>query len=473
MTVIIGPAGLDYRPIGRYRLISPLPLDIPMRADGPALGFSLVTAILLLASTPASAENLVEAYQQAYQTDPALAQARAELQAQMQDKPLARSALLPHLGVNAAVGFNTADITGFGNISINRAYLSDSYSVNITQSVFDGQAWTALKQADSRIQASAAALTYAEQQLALQVAKAYFGVLEAQAQERVAQKQKTLLEGIYKQTEATLKVGTGDIIAVREAQARVDAAKADLIKARNGVAIARKQLQRLTHQPTGMLESLGHYYALGPQPDNMARWVNSAVKDQPLMHEAQAQLRTAQQQVEYNQRARWPVVNLQGIAQHALGNPFPGLVMNQAGVSLNLSVPLYQGGHISSSVQQAQAKTVASIDHVANVRDEVTLNTQTAFLNLKDSVAQLKAAKETVASAKVSLEGTRKGYEIGTRSIIDLLHTATDYARAEQEYNVAFYNQVIARVQLKAASGQINMADLQAINALLKKDSDS
>ncbi|MBU2742472.1 TolC family protein, partial [Acidithiobacillus thiooxidans] len=208
--------------------------------------------------------------------------------------------------------------------------------------------------------------------------------------------------------------------------------------------------QRLTHHPIGVLEPLGHYRALGPQPDDMQSWVHSAVQDQPLMHQAQAQLHTAQQEVQYHQRARWPVVNLQGVAQHALGNPFPGLVMNQAGVSLNLSVPLYEGGNISASVQKAQAQTVASVDHVANVRDDVTLNTQTAFLNLKNSVAQLKAAKETVDSAKLSLEGTRKGYEVGTRSIIDLLHTATDYVRAEQDYNVAFYNQVIARVQLKA-----------------------
>jgi len=435
--------------------------------------WSSLVVTCFLSTSPAWAENLIDAYQQAYHTDPVLAQARAELAAQMQDKPLARSALLPHVGVGAAVGFNTADITGFGNIDINRAYLSDSYSVNITQSVFNGQAWTALKQADSRIQASAAGLTYTEQQLALQVAKAYFGVLEAQAQERVAQKQKSLLESIYQQTEATLKIGTGDIIAVREAQARVDAAEADLIKASNGVAIAEKQLQRLTHHPIGVLEPLGHYRALGPQPDDMQSWVHSAVQDQPLMHQAQAQLHTAQQEVQYHQRARWPVVNLQGVAQHALGNPFPGLVMNQAGVSLNLSVPLYEGGNISASVQKAQAQTVASVDHVANVRDDVTLNTQTAFLNLKNSVAQLKAAKETVDSAKLSLEGTRKGYEVGTRSIIDLLHTATDYVRAEQDYNVAFYNQVIARVQLKAASGQINMADLQAINALLIKSASS
>ena len=435
--------------------------------------FSLLIATMILGTTSAWAENLITTYQQAFNTDPALAQARAELSAQMQDKPLARSALMPHAGIGAGVGFNTASITGFGAGSIDRAYLSDNYSVSITQSIFDGQAWTALKQAGARIQASAALLAYTEQQLALQVTQAYFGVLEAQAQEHVAHKQKKLLESIYRQTEATLKIGTGDIIAVREAQARVDAAQADLIKARNGVAIARHRLQRLTHHPIGMLDNLGHYEAMGPQPDNMQSWVRSATKDQPLIHQAEAQLRVAQDQVEYNRRARWPIVNLQGIAQHSLGNPFPGVDINQAGVSLNLSMPIYTGGHTSAAVQQARARTVASIDHVADIRDEVTLNTQTAFLNLKDSVAQLRAAKETLVSAKVSLEGTRKGYEVGTRSIIDLLQTATDYIRAEQDYNVAFYNQVIARVQLKAAAGQIDMADLESVDTLLKKNQGS
>ncbi|WP_437559220.1 TolC family outer membrane protein [Acidithiobacillus sulfuriphilus] len=429
----------------------------------------LLLPLTVLFAGPAAADNLLEAYQQAYATDPALAQARAELQAEFQDKPLARSALLPHLGAAAGVGDNTARITGFG-APISTGYLSNSYSVSLTQAVFNGQAFTALKQADSRIRASAAALIYTEQQLALQVAQAYFNVLQAQAQDRVAEKQEKLLDSIYRQTQANLQVGTGDIIAVNEALASLDAAKANVIKARNGVSVAQRALQRLTHHPVGILEDLGRFEAMGPQPDQTQPWVAMALKSQPLLHQAEAQLRTAQEQVEYNRRERWPKINLQGIASHTLGSPFPGVDFNQIGASLNLSMPLYEGGSISAAVQQSQAQAQASVDNLANLRDEVTLNTQTAFLNLQDSVAQLHAAKETVASAKVSLEGTRKGYEVGTRSIIDLLNTATDYIRAEQDYNVALYNQVVARVQLKAAAGVLTAADLESINALLSKD---
>lgn len=429
----------------------------------------LLLPLTALLAGPAMADNLLEAYQQAFATDPALAQARAQLQAEMQGKPLARSALLPHLGAAASVGDNTARITGFG-APISTGYLSNSYSVSLTQAVFNGQAFTALKQADSRIQASEAALAYTEQQLALQVTTAYFNVLQAQAQDRVAEKQEKLLDSIYRQTQANLQVGTGDIIAVREAQASLDAAKANVIKARNGVSVAQRALQRLTHHPVGILEDLGRFEAMGPQPDQTQPWVAMALKSQPLLHQAEAQLRTAQEQVEYNRRERWPKINLQGIASHTLGSPFPGVDFNQIGASLNLSMPLYEGGSISAAVQQSQAQAQASVDNLANLRDEVTLNTQTAFLNLQDSVAQLHAAKETVASAKVSLEGTRKGYEVGTRSIIDLLNTATDYIRAEQDYNVALYNQVVARVQLKAAAGVLTAADLESINALLSKD---
>lgn len=429
----------------------------------------VLLALTVWVTSPADADNLIEAYQQAFATDPALAQAQAELSSESQDKPIAHSAFLPHLGVASSMGESKANITGFGNSPISTDYPTRSASVTLTQSVFDGQASTAANQADSRIQASEAALVYTEQQLALKVTAAYFNVLQAQAQNRVSEEQEKLLNDIYHQTEANLRVGTGDIIAVQEAQANQDAAKADVIKTRNNVAVSERSLERLTHHPIGILKDIDNFEAMGPQPDQPQPWVSMALKSHPLLDQAKAQLRTAQDQVEYNQRERWPKINLQGFANHSLGSPFPGINLNQVGASVNLTLPIYEGGGISASVQQAQAQAQAKIDHLADVSDEVTLNTQTAFLNLEDSVAQLRATKVTMTSAKVSLDGTRIGYEVGTRSIIELLNTATDYFRAEQNYNLALYNHVVARLQLKAAAGVLTMTDIESVNALLSK----
>jgi outer membrane protein len=428
---------------------------------------ALATAAFVLFSQSANADNLLEAYQQALASDPIVAQAQHQLQADLQDKPLARSAWLPHINLAAGAAGNHSLITNTDTTPIDQTYPSNNYSVTLSQTLFNGQAFSALSQADARIQASQAALDYALQQLSLKVVTSYLNVLQAIALERVSEEHEKLLSSLREQAEVNMQVGTGDIISVSEARAQWDAAKADVIRTRNAVAVARSNLQRLTHHSVVMLDDLKAFEPLGPQPDQVLQWVDQALENQPQVRQAQAQLRVAQEQVEFNGRARWPVLNITGSAAHARGSIYPNLMENQAIAGVTLTMPLYDGGAISATVDQAHSLADVSLDALTNVRDQVTLDTQTAFLNLKDSVAQLHAASEAVDSGKVSLDGTRTGFEIGTRSMIDVLNTATDYIRAEQDYNVARYSQVLSRVQLKAAAGVLAEQDLLSVNALL------
>jgi outer membrane protein len=306
---------------------------------------------------------------------------------------------------------NTAYVTGFGTQTISTGYHSDVFSASLTESIFNGQDLTALKQSDSRIQASAAALAYAQQLIALEVTQTYFSALQAQANERVAQQQVDLLQGIYDQTKASLDVGTGDIISVQEAQAQLDAAKADLIGARNAVEIAMDQLERLTHHPAGTLRDVTKLQAMAPQPDILAPWLEAALKNQPLLKQAQATLKLSEQQVQFAKRSCWPTLSMSGVGQHAVGILVPPVAINQAGASLNLSIPIYEGGSIRAGIHQAEALSRASQASVSNLRDQIKLDTQTAFLELQNSVAQFQATQQSVASAKVSLDRTRKGYE--------------------------------------------------------------
>lgn len=416
----------------------------------------------------AAVEDLVTAYQQAASSSPLIAQARAQLDSDLAGKPLARSALLPHVNAFTSGGMNTGRVTGFGAETISTGYHSDIFSASLTESLFDGQSLIAMSQADSRIQASEAALAYAQQFVAIEVIHAYFGVLQAQANERVAQQQVELLESINDQTNTSLKVGTGDIITVQETQAQLDAANADLIAAKNAVAVARNQLERLTHHSVGTLQDVTTLEAIGPQPDTVDAWVAAALKNQPLLQQARATLQVSEQQVQYAERARWPTLTLTGIGQHAAGTLIPPVGIDQVGASLNLSIPIFEGGRTRASIHQAQALARASRESVANTQDQIKLDTQTAFLDLENSVAQYRAAEQSVTSAKVSLAGTRKGYEIGSRSIIDLLTATTNYAAAQRNYYLALYTQLVARTQIKAAAGVLTPLDIENINSLLK-----
>ena len=443
------------------------PITIRRHSAARSTFLLLILFLMALNGVPSMAEDLQAAYQQAASSSPLIAQARAQLDADLAGKPLARAALLPHINADASGGLNTAHVTGFGAQTISTGYHSDIFSASLTESIFNGQALTAMKQSDSRIWASEAALAYAQQVIALEVTQAYFGVLQALANQRVAQQQMDLLQSIDKQTRASLQVGSGDIITVQEVQAQLDTARADLITAKNAVTVAKNQLQRLTHQPVEALQDITTLQPTGPQPDTIDPWLASALKNQPLLQQAQATLKVSEQQVQYAKRARWPTLTLSGIGQHAAGMLVPPVAIDQIGASLNLSIPIYEGGSTRAGIHQAEALSKASRANVVNIQDQIKLETQTAFQDLEDSVAQFQATQQSVTSAKVSMDGTRKGYEIGSRSIIDLLTATTNYAAAQRNYYLALYTQLVARTQLKSAAGVLTPVDIEAINTLL------
>lgn len=432
------------------------------------LRFFVVTVLLtMVTAATARADDLQTAYEQAQATSPTIAQAKAELDADFQTRPLARAALLPHLGADLSGGINSARVTGFGSRPIDTGYHSDNLSATLTQSLFDGQAWESLKQAGSRIRAGEEALAAAEQSLMLDVTQAYFTALQAQANERVARRQVELLQAIADQTKSSLRIGTGDIISQQEAQAKLDNAKTDLIVANNQVAVAKAQLQRLTHHGAGALQDVEELRVISPRPDSPAPWIESAMRNQPLLEQARATLKTAKEQVEFEKRARWPTLSLNGFVGHSAGTLIPPLAINQTGAVVNLSIPFMEGGAIRAKVRQAEALSRASGDKVLALKDQIRLNTQAAFLTLQNSVARFEAARDSVASARISMEGTRKGYEIGSRSIVDLLTATTDYAAAQRNYYLALYTHLVARVQLKAAAGVLTSKDIESINTLL------
>jgi outer membrane protein len=440
----------------------------------PSAAVLLGLLIVLGMRSQGGAEDLLAAYRQAAATSPVLARARALLDADRASRPLAEVGLKPKVGATAGVSANNAEITGFGSdfglpiaSDINKDFLGANYSVTLTQPVLNGQAWVAVRAADAQIRAGQATLLAAEQDLILQVTRTYFEVLRAEADARVARGQRELLGSVKDQAEAYLRVGSGDIIAVREAGARLDAAEADRIRAENEARIARQRLERLTHQPVTQLADLGPIEPVGPQPDQVEPWKEAAKDNQPLLTQAREQLRVARDQVEIARRAQWPTVNLNAGYGYVKGNFLPSVETHQAQVGLNLTAPIYTGGEIRARTQQAGAQARATRYSLEALQDQVYLDTESAFLILENSVSQLRAARQAMESARVSMEATRTGYDIGDRSIIDLLTTIQSFDSAQRNYYLALYDQVVARVQLKAAAGVVSVKDIEALNELL------
>jgi outer membrane protein len=438
--------------------------------DFSAMRIKWIAAAVAVMTTTGTGQavDLLTAYQQAAKSSPLVMQAQARLQAEQSGKDIARSALAPRLTAEGSVSQNNLDLTGFGPAPIKEEYNPASYSVTLTQPLINGAAWSTFQAARSKAQSYEAGLLSVKQDLILQTADAYFAVLRAEALERTALSQQTLLQKISDRAEGERRAGTGDIIAVEEARARLDSAQAELLGARNGVQLARRALERLTHQPVaGALTDLETLEPQGPVPARMEEWVKSAEISQPVLEQARQELQASRYMISAAARGNWPVISLNAQYNHADSSFLPAADRRESLVGVSAVWPLFEGGRTRASKARAEALARVSQYGLEALSDNVRLDTQRAFLNLENSVAQLSAARRALDSAETALKATQKGYEIGSRSAVDVLDSARRKANAESDYYTALYSQILARLQLKASAGVLSEKDVDAINQLL------
>lgn len=428
-----------------------------------------VAAVAILTATgTVQATDLLTAYRQAAASSPLVAQAQARRQAEQFGQDIALSALAPKVTAAGSVSQSHLDMSGFGAASIDDTYNPSSYSVTLTQPLINGAAWSVLQAARSKTQSYEAGLLAVQQDLILQTADTYFAVLRAEAQERTVLSRQALLQKISDRAESERRTGSGDIIAVEEARARLDGVQAELLAARNNVQIFRKALERLTHQATDApLADLKSLEPQGPVPDRMDEWVQSAIASQPLLEQARQELQANRYMISVAGRGNWPVVSLSAEYNHADSSFTPAINRRESLVGITAVWPLFQGGAVRASRARAEALARAGQYGLEALQDNIRLDTQRSFLNLRNSVAQLTAAQRALASSTTALNATQKGYEIGSRSVVDVLDSEQRHSGAETEYTATLYNQILARLQLKASAGVLSEKDIEAINQLL------
>jgi outer membrane protein len=144
-----------------------------------------------------------------------------------------------------------------------------------------------------------------------------------------------------------------------------------------------------------------------------------------------------------------------------------GTELNSAIIGLQLQIPLYQGGAISSRVRQAMLNQQKAKDDLEIARRQTDLETQRAFLNLNSSIAQIKALEQALISSQSQLDSTKLGYEVGVRISVDVLNAQQQLFSAKRDLLQARYNYLVNIIRLKSATGIVAEADLQDINQQL------
>lgn len=428
----------------------------------------LITGLfLLLASHVAVAEDLLSVYEQALTQDAQLAAAKAVRDAALEARPLAKAGLLPNVSASGSVNYQDRDANG--GLLTDDSYANADATLSLTQALYRRDRTIRVDQADLQVAAAEADYNQAEQDLILRVARAYFGVLSAQDNLTFVRAEKKAIERQLDQAKQRFEVGLIAITGVHEAQARFDQSRADEIVAQNDLDQAREALREIIGMAPATLAGLVNGLPLQPPlPAEMADWSQRALSTNPSILSAQYSTEVAHREVEVQRAARQPSVDLFGSYALNRTGSTSGSDLNTATVGVQLAVPLYTGGSISASIRQALANYQAAQERLDSSRKAVDRQARDAYRGVLASISRVHALKATTISAQSALDATTAGFDVGTRTLVDVLNSQRDLFRAQRDYAQSKYDYILNLFGLELAAGTLDRTDLETMNAWLK-----
>ncbi len=419
--------------------------------------------------------DLLQVYRDAVGFDAQYAAARAQRDAGREKLPQGRAGLLPTIGLTASTTWNDVESTA-RNTGITRSadYNSNGWGVSLSQPLFRWQNWIGYKQAELAVASAEAQFAQASQDLILRVAQAYFDVLLAQETLATTQAQKIAIAQQLESAKRNFEVGTATITDTHEAQARFDLADAQQIAAESDLAVKRQTLLTLTGKEAEALKGLRPNVQIKPpQPDNIGQWVESAETGNLSVQLAQTSLEISRREIEKQRAGHYPTLDLVATrGQTAVGGSVipggTGTDGKSSTIGLQLAVPLFAGGAVSSRDREAAALSEKSRADLDNARRSATLGARQAYLGVTAGLAQVRALEAGVASSRLAVESNQLGYEVGVRINIDVLNAQSQLFDTRQKLAKARLDTLIAQLRLKAAIGNLSEDDLAALNALLE-----
>lgn len=429
----------------------------------------------------ASANELINVYRAAVQNDTVLQANASAREAGLQNPSLARASLLPQIsgsysyneGSSKGTQTQTGETETGAPITIANDFDTDreneDLSITADQAVFDWGAFQTLGQAAR--QAALAEVTYraAEQDLVLRAAQAYFNVLAAADSLRFAEAENKAVERQLEQARKRFEVGLSAITDVQEAQAAYDLTVAQMLQAQQALENSKQALREITNQQEVRLVPLRDEIPLpNPMPQDPESWVRKALGDNFDLIAAQLNTEIAERGVRIARAGHLPRVSVG--AQYSDGRSESEFSTNDSrdltyGVSVN--VPIFSGFYVRSQVRQARALHEQRKAEQEGSARAVERLTRDAYLGVVSGAAQVRALRQAVISNTTALEASETGFQVGTRTTVDVLNSQRDLFSAQRDFAAARYNYLLSVLTLKAAAGSLSEADLAEIDALL------
>jgi outer membrane protein len=458
---------------------------------------TLALGLMALSGT-AAAKDLAGVYEDAVHNDPVIRQADANRLAAREARPQAWSAVLPQIVGSASVlrDHNSGYADSISEIpnppgppllqplplpsTIDTT--TRGWAVNLRSNLFSWTNWMQIKAASAEIAQAEVNYQAAEQDLILRVSAAYFLVLSAEAG---VEANTAALEAITRQLDQANKrfeVGLIAITDVQDAKAGHDNAAAAVIQAKRQLATAQYRLQEITGQQYDHLSRPGTDIPLkGPEPVDESAWVDISLAQNLSLISSRLAADIARDNVRAAVGGHLPTLDLVAGRSYTKVDsdqtidylpPFNNVdsKFNDHQIGLQFTLPIFSGGFTQSKVRENQYRWIAAKEAVVQSSRATERQSRDAYLGVISGIARVQALRQAVESTTTALKATEAGYEVGTRTSVDVLNARRVLVQAETDYANAKYDYIISVLQLREAAGNLDQAELLEVNGLLTVD---
>jgi len=414
------------------------------------------------------AEDLSGIYAQALAKDPVVNRAKALRDTAFTGIKLSRSSLLPKVSGSISYGISESESpTGINSVS---SADTDSlgYRIGLSMSLYDHANWVGLDRAEKVAQQSEAAYSATLQNLIVRVTTAYLNILREQDNVEFVQAEKRAIERQLEQTKQRFEVGLTAITDVHEAQANFDTTVAQEIRAQNALELRKEQLREITGKYYNQVNVLNteSFSPTAPAPNSVDEWLKLAEQSNLDLQAARFAVDIAKQDVSGADARHLPTLDLSGSLSGSdlTTNDIDLARTNSSSLGITLNVPIFSGFATTAGSEQARSRFVAESETLEQTYRSTVLQVRNGFNNIKANISTIRAFEQAVVSAESALRATEAGFDVGTRTIVDVLNSTRNLFNARKNLSNARYDFITAVVNLKRAAGTLTVADLNAIN---------
>ncbi|QPC87547.1 TolC family outer membrane protein [Mesorhizobium sp. NBSH29] len=411
----------------------------------------------------AFAETISGALAKAYQLNSQLNSARAGVRVTDEGVAIAKSGYRPTINGSAAIDLSTTrSRTDIGNRTTDLA--TGSFGVEIRQTLFDGfQTRNNVAAAKARVQASNQGLRNTEQNILFNAASAYMDVIRDRQIAVLRERNLKFLGEQVRSARSRFDVGEGTRTDVAQADASRSAAVAQLSAARAAAGSSEAIYRQIIGEKPTNLKAGAPLSKLLPRSLDQA--VGMATEQHPAILATAHLVDAAAFSVKSAEGALLPQVSASAGVSESFRNASPDPSgqngdSTSAGVGLQLTVPIYQGGRASAQVRQSKESLGQARIEVDVSRDQVRAAVTSAWTQYVASKEAVAANRQLVSAAQLALNGVIEERNVGQRTTLDVLNAQADVISAQINVASAERDVIVASYAILSATGRLSSRQL-------------